>query len=218
MSRTVTHIGPTPPFDYTIVTSPAYAFVFEPHTLKVTLGSGYSLTEEVTIAANGITLKRNCIARVCTFDLSVIFESYFADKTFELNYAANAADPFYHVSFDVTVTALTESYQVNYSLRWGAYQFDEVKSNADYSFPFWVGYPLVLNSDKEHNYSIAINDGSDNEYIGVGTMPFTAIADFLYRTLLSSVKVQHINKIYNFVFLYQRLSSGFCEKIQIIMN
>jgi len=189
MSRTVTHTGATAPFDYTIVTSPAYAFVFEPHTLKVTLGSGYSLTEEVTIAANGITLKRNCIARVCTFDLSVIFESYFADKTFELNYAANAADPFYQASFNVVVTALTETQNVPFSLRWGAYQFDEVKTNADYSFPFWVGYPLVLNSDKEH----------DKEYIDTvlfssdpAALTLTKTAAFNYKVELATVKVQQI--------------------------
>ena len=149
--RTITHTGATTPYNYTIETSNNYSLVFEPNTLKVTLGSGYAATQEVTIAANGITLKRNCIAWVCTFDLSVIFESYFANKNYALNYSANTADPFYKLAFNIVITALTETHNVQYTLRWGAYQFDEIKSNANYSFPFWVGMPLVVNSDKEHD-------------------------------------------------------------------
>jgi hypothetical protein len=197
MSRIVNHTGATAPFDYTIVTSPAYAFVFEPHTLKITLGSGYNETQEVTIEANGIPLKRNCIARVCTFDLSVIFESYFADKTFELNYAANAADPFYQSSFNVVVTALTETQNVPFSLRWGAYQFDEVKSDADYTFPIWSEYPLVINSDKEHDTSIIAGSvDNDGTISAVDTIAITdSTATFTHEVKLSGTKVQTITYV-----------------------
>jgi hypothetical protein len=187
MSRTITHSGATAPFNYTILTSDAYSFVFEPNTLKITLGSGYSTTQEVSIAANGITLKRNCISRVCTFDLSVIFESYFANKDFTLNYSANADDPFYQASFNVVVTALTEIENVPFSLRWGAYQFDEAKSNADYTFPYWGGYPLLVNSDKEHDSSVIGSTIS-----GVKTIPVTSTAIFTHEVKLSSTKVQTI--------------------------
>jgi hypothetical protein len=193
MSRTITHTGATSPFNYTIVTSPAYAFVFEPNTLKITLGSGYATTEEVTITANGITHKRNCINRVCTFDLSTIFESYFKKKDFTLNYADDAADPFYQSSFNVVVSALTETENVPFSLRWGAYQFDEVNSNADYSFPFWVSMPLVLNTETESDETCI---GGIFDLLGVNqriVVGFTGAFD--YDIFLNSTLVQKITYI-----------------------
>ena len=171
-----------------------YCYIFEPNILKVTCEDTGDPTKELVLVSNGITLKRNCIASVAYFDMSVIFESYFKAKTFALNYLTSAADPFYaDCTFNITTSDEEDIIDKPVKLRWGAYQFDEVNSNADFSFPFWVGMPLVLNSSKNHDYSFATNDGGDNEYIGVGTIPFTASADFQYRTSLSSVKVQHID-------------------------
>ena len=194
--RTLNFTGSESQFDYTAITSDAYSFVFEPNTLKITLGSGYSATQEVTISANGITQKRNCINRVCTFDLSTIFESYFADKDFTLNYAANADDPFYQSSFDLIVEVqgdLTEINAINYSLRWGAYQFDEDNAPSDFSFPIWLGKPLVINSSQEHdNWELFY--GISSTGTGIKALSLSdAASSFLYITKLSSDIIQTIS-------------------------
>ena len=72
-----------------------YCYIFEPNILKVVCEDVTNPTKEVTLVANGITLKRNCKSSIAYFDMSVIFESYFNAATFNLDYSANAADPFF---------------------------------------------------------------------------------------------------------------------------
>jgi hypothetical protein len=146
--RTITITGsPTPGKDVVIVAPDEYAFVFAPNTMTVTVGSGYATTEEVTITSNGITLKRNCINRVCKFDLSVIFKSYFKTAKFDIDYALDVYDPFFVDNVAVTVTAGTTTDDVDFTLKWGALQFDEPDAPTVINFPFWVGSPLCLNAD-----------------------------------------------------------------------
>lgn len=172
-----------------------YCFIFEPNILKVVCQNTSAPTKEVTLVSNGITLKRNCINSVCYFDMSVIFESYFNASNFALNYAANAADPFFKTCL-FTISAPDETTQTDVSkkLRWGAYQFDEVKSNADYSFPFWVGYPLVINSDKEYdNYTVTWEGGGISPVSGIKIQPIPdASIEFFHEVKLSTTKVQTV--------------------------
>lgn len=165
-----------------------YCFIFEPNILKVVCENTSAPTKEVTLVSNGITLKRNCKNSIAYFDMSVIFESYFNAATFALDYAANAADPFFATCL-FTISSAGETTQTNVSkkLRWGAYQFDEVNSNADFNFPFWVGKPLVVNSSKNHDSSVLGTTIS-----GVKTIPVTSTVQFTHEVKLSSTKVQTI--------------------------
>lgn len=165
-----------------------YCYIFEPNILKVTCQNTTNPTKEVTLVSNGITLKRNCIASVCYFDMSVIFESYFNSATFELNYSSNQDDPFFKTCL-FTISAPDEATQTNVSkkLRWGAYQFDEVNSNADFRFPFWSGYPLVVNSSRNYDSSVLGSTIS-----GVKTIPVVSTTQFTHEVKLSGTKVQTI--------------------------
>lgn len=166
-----------------------YCYIFEPNILKVVCEAATpSTTKEVTLVSNGITLKRNCINSVCYFDMSAIFESYFNDSTFTLNYSANEYDPFFKTCL-FTISAPGEITQTNVlkKLRWGAYQFDEVNSNADFTFPFWVGQPLLVNSSKNHDSSVLGSTIS-----GVKTIPVTSTVQFTHEVKLSGTKVQTI--------------------------
>jgi hypothetical protein len=171
-----------------------YCFIFEPNILKVVCQNTSAPTKEVTLVSNGITLKRNCINSVCYFDMSVIFESYFNASNFALNYAANTADPFFKTClFTISSPDETTQTDVSKKLRWGAYQFDEVSSNADFSFPFWVGMPLVLNSSKNHDSSIITGTESfDGTFSGIKTIPSDSFETFTHEVKLSGTKVQTI--------------------------
>jgi len=171
-----------------------YCYIFEPNILKVVCENTSVPTKEVTLISNGITLKRNCIASVAYFDMSVLFESYFNAATFALDYSANANDPFFATCL-FTISAPDETTQTDVSkkLRWGAYQFDEVYSNADFKFPYWPGYPLVINSSKNHDETIITSTESyDGTYSGVKTIPSDAVDQFTQETKLATVKVQTI--------------------------
>ena len=149
MSRTINHSGSTAPYNFTVVAPDEYTYIFSPNFLQITLGAGYSATQEVSISCNSITLKRNCIDRVCNFDLSAIFESYFADADFSIDYDNIVNDPFFYGGVHVVVTANTgEAETIDFDLRWGAYQFDEAEPETwvDVNMPFWVGMPLVFNT------------------------------------------------------------------------
>lgn len=156
MSRTITHTGASAPLNFTVIAPDQYTFVFSPNRLKITLGAGYSATQAVTIAANGITKTRNAIARVVYFDLADIFRSYFDGSDFTLPTTGVLADPFYQTDFNVVVTAATgEAENVPFRLRWGAEQFDRRLITTAFTFPYWAGLPLVLNSAMNHeSYSI----------------------------------------------------------------
>lgn len=147
--RTINHTGATAPYNYTIQAPDYYSMVFDPNTLLVTLSSGYSPTEEVTLVCNGITLKRNCINRVCRFDLSALFESCF-NSDFAITYGGNISDPFYKTEFDVIVSALTETETIKQTLRWGTYQPDESRTPVNINFPFWQSMPLLIGSEYEY--------------------------------------------------------------------
>lgn len=165
-----------------------YCYIFEPNILKVVCEDVTNPTKEVTLTSNGITLKRNCINSICYFDMSVIFESYFNAATFALNYGANADDPFFKTcTFNIQADDEEDVPTVTKKLRWGAYQFDEVSSNADFSFPFWVGQQLLVNSSKNHDSSVLGTTIS-----GVKTIPVTSSTQFTHEVKLSSTKVQTI--------------------------
>jgi hypothetical protein len=188
--RTITHSGVGgATFDFSVVTTEAYAFVFAPNTMVITLGSGYDATQEVTIAANGITLKRNCLNRVVTFDLSAIFESWFATSEFAVP-ATTDSDPFWKEPFNVVVTADTgESENVHFSLRWGARQFDEASIPAAITFPFWAELPLNINTDKCHD-AWELTGGVTASGTGVDMILVEATADFAYIVKQASTTVQ----------------------------
>jgi hypothetical protein len=182
--------------DYTITYPEYYCFVFNPNTILFEFGSTFTEPQKVTISANGITQSRYTIAGKCKFDMSVIFESYFSDKTFPINYASNTADPFFQTDFDLTVFIDgVDEYTLAFSLRWGCYQFDDVQSNDDYTFPYWVGYPLVINSDKEHDTSVISGTlYDDGTFTGVQTTAITNFPEsqFTHQVELSETKVQKI--------------------------
>jgi hypothetical protein len=145
--------------------------------MKVTCENTTDPTKEVTVTGNGITLKRNCIASVAYFDLSVIFESYFTDTNFVLDYSADAADPFYKGAA-ITFAATDETTQtdVAFYLRWGAIQFDTSIANQVFNFPFWSGQPLLLNSPA-YSAKQFINA---TEKTGNQTIPVIKTVDFDY--------------------------------------
>jgi hypothetical protein len=187
--RTITITGdPTPAKDVVIVAPDEYAFVFAPNTMTFTVGSGYATTEEVTITSNGITLKRNCINRVCKFDLSVIFKSYFKLSQFPIVYGVTsgdppvtdpeADDPFVVENVAVTVTAGTTTDDVDFYLRWGALQFDRPAIKAAYTFPFWTGYPSLVNTVREGQFEV------DGPVVALGRTYGTSDKTVSFETLL----------------------------------
>jgi len=155
-----------------------YCYIFSPYVMKVTCEDETDPTKEVTIVGNGITLKRNCIASVAYFDLSVIFESYFTDTNFVFDYTADAADPFYKAAA-ITFSATDETTITNeaFYLRWGAMQFDQsVLSGQTFNFPFWVAQPLLVNSPAYSSKQFI----DATEKTGNQTIPLVKIADFVY--------------------------------------
>lgn len=159
-----------------------YCYIFEPNILKVTCENTSDPTKEVVLTANGITLKRNCINSVCYFDMSVIFESYFNNLKFEFNYSDVVDDPFFATClFDLDSASEDLIVEQPVKLRWGAYQFDEIKSSADFSFPFWVGMPLIVNSQEKYSeWACSASGGSGGE--GVKTVPVTETNSFYFQS------------------------------------
>lgn len=175
-----------------------YNFVFEPNFLKVTCENTTDPSKEVTVSGNGIVLKRNCHDSVATFDLSVIFESLFDTPTFLVNYSSVEWDMFYEI-VDIEIIATDETtISETFKVRWGCYQFDEVKSNDDYTFPYWVGYPLAINSDKEYDHwylSSANQLDYDNAEVDIIPIPTTTTEQFTHEVKLSGIKVQTVTYI-----------------------
>lgn len=171
-----------------------YCYIFEPNILKVVCENTSVPTKEVALISNGITLKRNCIASVAYFDMSVLFESYFNAATFALDYAANANDPFFATCL-FTISAPDETTQTDVSkkLRWGTYQFDEINSNADFKFPYWPGYPLVINSSKNYDHWYLLSSTEiDTDNAAIQTLPLVLTEPFTYEVQLTASKIQEI--------------------------
>jgi len=183
--RTINHTGATSPFNFTVIAPDEYTYIFSPNFFEITLGAGYAATQEVSIACNGITLKRNCIDRYCRFDLSSIFESFFADSDFAIDYDNVAADPFFAGSKTITITADTgETEDVDFDLRWGVFQFDEPEpvTLIGQWFPFWANMPLVLNTWQHHD----IVDIADDNYTSpTKTYPVDEDADFVFTSSIN---------------------------------
>lgn len=193
--RTITHIGSTTDYNYTITTSDAYSFVFEPNTMTVEVGAGYNDPAEVTLSVgitNPLVLSRYCIDNKAVFDLSVFAELYFSGSDFTLDYVTAQNDPFYKSEFNILVKVNgMESENVPFSFRWGAYQFDEALRPAVY-FPFWENMPLVVNSEREYD-SYVLSGGVTISGSGVKTIPVSSSANFDYQVLLAgnNVKTNH---------------------------
>jgi len=157
---------------------PEYRYIFNPNIIKVTCSDTTNPTKEITLTSNGIALKRNCIASVAYFDLSVIFESYFSGSYFKIEYSEPYADPFYKdCLISLSATGETSIINQHFSLRWGACQFDEAEIES-IKFPYWPGLPFAFNCDKSYNLFNQIGGGLSG--ITGKMIPFTSTVVFSF--------------------------------------
>lgn len=181
--RTIEHQGATDPYDFTVIAPNEYTFVFSPNQLKITLGSGYATTQEVSISANGITHTRNAINRVVYFDLSVIFKSWFDDDNFVIPSAASTLDPFFKDTFNVVVTADSDTEDIPFRLRWGAEQFDKRIAYTDFEFPFWEGYPICVGAGVDYTSYVLTHGATVVNGSAVDLYPFAPTQDFTFEAI-----------------------------------
>lgn len=191
--RTITHIGVPTTRNFTITAPVYYSFVFDPNILSVEVATGYYDTQEVTITCNGITQKRNCVGYKCNFDLSAIFRSFFANSDFKLNYTAVSDDPFFQEEFNIAIKVGYDTENVPFTLRWGCHQFDEPATPTVINFPFFVGYPLVINSQLEHDQLQVEHYAIINYINDVKTYNPSFTVNFVAKYKASGVTVQTIN-------------------------
>ena len=164
--------------NFSISAPDAYAYIFSPNVLTVTLGSGtWPANQLVYLIGNGITLSRRAIGHVVRFDLMPIFESKFANTDFNL--ATSTSDALYAVPFNCVVSVGGNITYVSFALRWGALQHDSTISYAAIRFPFWPNKPLTLNNSLEYT-SWAHTIGGGNSGTDVLQLVVDTTVQFTY--------------------------------------
>jgi hypothetical protein len=170
------------------IEAPEYnSFAFAPNLLTVTLNSSnFSATQQVTVALNGITLARNCINYVAVFDLNALFQSLY-NTDFPLVDTNASPDPFAVIQAfaSPTITADEYTYELLFTNRWGALQFDETIADTyptALRFPFWAGMPLLLNSESNYTGHDAVGSTITAVFGEMIKIPTTQTAEFNYIT------------------------------------